>query len=364
MTREWMSAMKSVPTNWLLETDNPPVRFFTMKDLLEYKSTDSELVQAREILGKYRVTQTMLGKQNPDGSWESKDEPYLPKYKSSYWQVMLLGMFGMNRSNSQIENAVNHILDFQHEEGGFVEFMEKGARKEYEFVRKRNLAKKKVTPSFEEWAPAKIREMELSCLTGNVALALIRLGYSEHRAMGDALKWLVEIQNDDGGWLCPYWGAHKNDKHGCFMGTITPLDAFSETPKKQLNSSMRRAIKRGGEFLLMHRLYKSDHNEFRVIREQWLRLTFPQFFYDIVRGLSVVTKLGYEKDIRIDDALGVIMNKRRTSGEWPLERTLSGRLHGSIERKGKPSKWITLEILRVIKRVVQARGHLELSVLD
>ena len=127
---------------------------------------------------------------------------------------------------------------------------------------------------------------------------------------------------------------------------------------------MRRAIKRGGEFLLMHRLYKSDHNEFRVIREQWLRLTFPQFFYDIVRGLSVVTKLGYEKDIRIDDALGVIMNKRRTSGEWPLERTLSGRLHGSIERKGKPSKWITLEILRVIKRVVQARGHLELSVLD
>jgi hypothetical protein len=364
MTREWMSALKSVPIDWLLESGNPPVRFFTMRNLLEYKSSDSDLIQVRETLGNYKVTQTILNNQNPDGSWESKDEPYLPKYKSSYWQVMLLGMFGMNREEPQLESAVNHLLNFQHGEGGFVEFMEKGARREYEFVRKRNLAKKKTTPSFEEWAPAKIREMELSCLTGNVALALIRLGYSEHQAVGDALQWLVEIQNVDGGWLCPYWGAHKNDKHGCFMGTITPLDAFAETPKKHLNSSMKKAIKRGVEFLLMHRLYRSDHHEFKVIHEQWLMLTFPQFFYDIVRGLSVVTKLGYAKDSRIDDALDVILNKRLASGGWPLERTHLGRLHGNIEAKGKPSKWVTLEVLRNIKRVVQTRGHLELNVLD
>ncbi|MFW9964929.1 MAG: hypothetical protein ACFFCX_15270 [Candidatus Sifarchaeia archaeon] len=364
MTREWMSALKSVPIDWLLESDNPPVRFFTMRDLLEYKSNDSELIQAQETLGEYKVTQTILGKQKPNGFWESENEPYLPKYTSSYWQIMLLGMFGMTREKPQIEKAVNHLLAFQHEEGGFVEFMKKGAMKEYELIRKRNLAKKKVTPSLEEWAPAKIREMELSCLTGNVALALNRLGYSEHQAVDDALRWLVEIQNVDGGWLCPYWGAHKNDKHGCFMGTITPLDAFSETPKKLLNANMRKAIERGIEFLLMHRLYRSDHHEFRVIREQWLMLTFPQFFYDIVRGLAVVTKLGHAKDFRIDDALEVIMNKRFASGEWPLERTSQGRLHGTIEQKNKPSKWITLEILRVIKRVVQHRGHLDLLIFD
>nr|KXH72187.1 MAG: hypothetical protein AM325_01560 [Candidatus Thorarchaeota archaeon SMTZ1-45] len=364
MTSDWMSALKSVPIDWLLEADNQPVRFFTMRDLLEYKSNDSELIEARQNLGRYRVTQNILSKQKPEGFWESKDEPYLPKYKSSFWQVMLLGMFGMDRSNPQIGEAVGHLLDFQHEDGGFVEFMERGAKKEYELVRKRNLARRKVTPSFEEWAPAKIRESELSCLTGNVALALIRLGYSEHRAIDDALAWLVEIQNIDGGWLCPYWGAHKNDKHGCFMGTITPLDAFSETPKKHRSIGIRRAIKRGVEFILMHRLYKSDHHDFRIINKQWLMLTFPQFFYDIVRGLAVVTKLGFEKDSRIDDALDVIMNKQLASGEWVLERTLSGRLYGSIEHKGKPSKWITLEILRIIKQVVQSRGHFELQILD
>ncbi len=363
MKNDWLSALKSVPMDWLLEKDNPPVRFFTMRDLLDYKSSDSELIEARNSLGNYRVTQTILGKQNLEGFWESKVEPYLPKYKSSYWQVMLLGMFGMSRSNPQIECAVSHLLEFQHDDGGFVEFMERGARKEYEFVRKRNFAKMKVMPSFEEWAPAKIRETELSCLTGNITLALIRLGFSKNQAISDALEWLVEIQNVDGGWLCPYWGAHKKDTHGCFMGTITPLDAFSETPERCLNSRMKKAIERGVEFLLMHRLYRSDHHEFRVIQKQWLMLTFPQFFYDIVRGLAVVTKLGYARDTRIDDALDVIMKKRLASGQWPLDRTFSGRLYGSIEPKGKPSKWVTLEILRVIKRVVQARGHLELNIL-
>ncbi len=355
-----MSALKMVPIEWLLEGNNQPVKYFTMRDLLDYRANDSELIAARESIENYKPVQKILQKQNPGGSWMSRDKPYLPKYKSSYWQVMLLGMLGMNHSNMQVQHAIEHLLTFQHPEGGFVEFMEKGARKEYDIVRKRNLAKNKEVSSFEEWAPAKIREMQLSCLTGNVALALMRLGYSEHKSVNESLKWLVEIQNVDGGWLCPYWGAHKKDKHGCFMGTITPLDAFSEMPKKLLTSKMMKTMKRGVEFLLMHRLYKSDHHAFKTINEYWLLLMFPQFFYDILRGLSVVTKLGYTLDSRIDDALANIMNKRLSTGEWPVERTHSGAMHVTTERKGLPSKWITLEVLRVLKRVIQARGQLEL----
>jgi hypothetical protein len=358
---DWMSSFKAIPIEWLLGKDNPPVKYFTMRDLLDYKSTDSELLEAREKIIEYKVTQRILDRQDPDGSWESKNQPYLPKYKSSYWQVMFLAMFGLEHTNQQVERAVDHILKFQYREGGFVEFMEEGAKREYEYLSKRDLKHKKTYPPVEEWVNARIREMELSCLTGNMALALIRLGYSDHSVVRNALKWLVEIQNTDGGWLCPYWGAHKDDKHGCFMGTITPLDAFSEAPKKLLNASAKRAIKHGAEFLLMHRLYKADHHDFRPIKRQWLVLTFPEFFYDILRGLSVVTKLGYAQDDRIDDALGVIMSKRLSTGEWPVERDYAGTMYGVIERKGRASKWITLEVLRVLKRVIQTRGHLELT---
>jgi len=59
---------------------------------------------------------------------------------------------------------------------------------------------------------------------------------------------------------------------------------------------MEAAIEQGAEFLLMHRLFKADHHNFQVINESWLKLGFPQFFYDILRGLQVVTKLGYAED--------------------------------------------------------------------
>jgi hypothetical protein len=72
-----------------------------------------------------------------------------------------------------------------------------------------------------------------------------------------ALEWLVNVQNQDGGWLCPYWKAHIKDVHGCFMGTITPLDAFSQVATELGNPEMNTAIERGVEFLLMHRLFRA-----------------------------------------------------------------------------------------------------------
>jgi hypothetical protein len=62
--------------------------------------------------------------------------------------------------------------------------------------------------------------------------AMLRAGYLEDPRLSKALDWLLKVQNIDGGWLCPYWKAHVNDKHSCFMGIIAPLDAFSENAKK------------------------------------------------------------------------------------------------------------------------------------
>jgi len=352
-----MSSIESVPLDWLLEDNNPPVRYFTMRNLLDYPKNDSELVQAKERLENYKPIQKIFENQHSEGYWESRDTPYLPKYKASYWQLMLLGMFGLGKNDPRVELAFNHIRRFQHDEGGFSEYMETGARRDYDYLRNRSLKRRKDYPIFAKWASEKIREMQLSCLTGNMSLALIRLGYREHIVVKKALQWLVKVQNGDGGWLCPYWGAHKDDTHGCFMGTITPLDAFSEIPERQRNRQMKDTIRQGTEFLLMHRLYKADHHNLEVIDNRWLKLCFPQFFYDILRGLDVVTKLGYTSDDRIDDALSVILRKRNELGQWNTECSYTGRVHGTIEQKDRPSKWITLTALKVLKRVIQKRGE-------
>lgn len=141
------------------------------------------------------------------------------------------------------------------------------------------------------------------------------------------------------------------------MGTITPLDAFSEVPTELKAPEMITAIEKGVEFLLMHRLYKADHHGYRTINKSWLKLGFPWFFYDILRGLSVVTKLGYTRDERINDALEILLQKQNAEGKWILEDTPSGRMHTNLEPKGKPSKWITLQALKVIKRVYQDKAR-------
>lgn len=356
LVQSWKSILEADPVDWLLERENPSVRYFTLRDILDYSDKDREVVEAKAAIRHDEKVSRIFRRQKPDGYWESAEQPYQPKYRSSYWQIMILGQLGLDKGDQRVRKACEHIFQFQLEDGGFTTFKGEGGRREYLWARNRALKRGIKPPSIESWMEEKMHEYEMSCLTGNVAAALIRLGYANDDRVRAALKWLVEIQNDDGGWLCPYWKAHIRDKHGCFMGTITPLDAFSELHAKRRTSEMETAIEKGVEFLLMHRLFKADHHGFRVIKEAWLKLSFPWFFYSILRGLSVVTKLGYAKDRRIDDALEILLRKQNPEGKWILESTPSGRMQTDLEQEGKPSKWITLNALRVIRRVYQNRN--------
>jgi hypothetical protein len=186
---------------------------------------------------------------------------------------------------------------------------------------------------------------------------MLRVGYCGDARLTKALDWLVKIQNADGGWLCPYWKAHVKDTHGCFYGTICPLEALSEVPQSERSLEVKLAIERGAEFLLMHRLYKADHHGFKVIKGPWARFGFPWFHgYDVLRGLSVLTKLGYIDDDRLVDAVTLVIQKRQPDGKWLLETAPTGRMQANIEAAGKPSKWITLDALRVLKRLQKTRN--------
>jgi len=340
------------PIKWLLEKENPPVRYFTLRDILGRGETDSEMKEARAAIATYKVFEKMLSKLKPKGYWEDPDSPYLPKYKSTYWQIMILGQLGMDKSHERVQRACEFVLSLQLDEGGFSAYTRKTALTEYDWMRSRAVLKEKLPPDSKSWAQSVVIEHEYSCLTGNVCAALLRMGYAKDARLKKALNWLVKIQNRDGGWLCPHWKAHVRDKHGCFYGTICPLEAFSEVPEETRTPEMRQAIAKGAEFLLMHRLYKADHHGFKVINRHWLKFSFPWFYgYSVLRGLSVLTKLGYTKDERLKDAFELLLQKRRPDGTWLLENAPNGRMQANIETIGKPSKWITLNALRVLKRL-------------
>jgi len=357
----WQRILSKSLIEWLLETENPSVRYFTLRDLLDKGETDSEVKEAKAAIPDSRVVTKILSKQQFKGHWEDKENPYHPKYKSTYWQIMTLGQLGMDKTNKRVQKACEFVFNLQSAEGGFSSYTRKRALQEYEWMRTRTALKEKLQSEPETWAQSLVTEHQYSCLTGNVCAAMLRMGYGTDARLKKALAWLVKIQNRDGGWLCPYWKAHIRDTHGCFYGTICPVEAFSEVPESERPSDMKRAIEKGAEFLLMHRLFKADHHNYKIINRQWLKFSFPWFYgYHILRGLSVVTKLGYIDDERLTDAVKLMIHKRRPEGRWLLENAPTGRMQANIETVGKPSKWITLNALRVLKHLHETNNkHLK-----
>ena len=345
---EWTSILKTSPIEWLLEEANPSVRYFTLRDILDKKEDDPQVLTAKRLIPESPVVKKILRKQNREGYWEEPANLYHPKYKSSYWQIMTLGQLGMDKADERVRKACEYIFQFQSADGGFSSYTQDGALKEHAWLSRNG---KKLPPP-QEYAASIVHEHEYSCLTGNMAAALIRIGYKNDTRVQKALEWLVKIQNVDGGWLCPYWRAHIKDKHGCFFGTICPLEAFSVVNKEVLTPKMKETIEKGAQFLLMHRLFKADHHGLKIINKYWLTLSFPMFIsHNILRGLDVLTKLGYVMDERLTDAVEALLQKRQKDGTWILESSPTGRMQANIEPKGKPSKWITLIALRTLKRL-------------
>ena len=102
------------------------------------------------------------------------------------------------------------------------------------------------------------------------------------------------------------------------------------------------------------------------------------YYYDVLHGLRILTRLGYGDDERTRDATYLIMSKKRPDGKWVLEcdwfrepgsttrwltpkasakspsatdpwgNSLEGGKKYELELVGKPSKWITLNCYRAL----------------
>jgi hypothetical protein len=70
---------------------------------------------------------------------------------------------------------------------------------------------------------------------------------------------------------------------------------------------------------------------------------------DVLEILGILTRLGI-RDRRMQEAVDLVVSKQDENGRWMLERSFNGRFQVNIEQKGKPSKWVTLNALGVLKR--------------
>jgi hypothetical protein len=192
----WKSILKADPTTWLLEEDNPSVRYFTLTEILDKPISDSEVKEAKNAIMKIGIAPRILAKQMNDGYWETPTAFYTAKYRGTAWQLMILAELGADGRDSRISKACEFILaNSQNPESS----------------------------GFSIWLSVKTgggrRSGVIPCLTGNMVWSLIRLGYLEDSRVQRGINWITTYQRfDDGikeapkGW--PYdkyaicWGKH------------------------------------------------------------------------------------------------------------------------------------------------------------
>jgi len=115
--------------------------------------------------------------------------------------------------------------------------------------------------------------------------------------------------------------------------------------------AFRDAEARALEFVLAHRLYRSDRTG-EVITDRFTHLTYPwHWHYTVLRGLDYLRLTPGIDDERVDDAIELLRGRRKQNGRWPLQKRIPGTLLVEMEKPGGESRWNTLRALRVLRRV-------------
>ncbi len=328
---DWKSKLNADATDWLLEENNPSVRYFTLTQLLDKPQTEAEVKEAKKAIMKVGIVPKILAKQNSDGTWETPTAFYTAKYKGTSWQLIILAELGADPTDDRVRKACEFILENSqhHESHGF-------------------------SMAHAEKTGGGRQSGVIPCLTGNMVYSLIRLGYLEDTRVQGGISWITTYQRFDDGEGAPKGWPYDRyvmcfGKHSCHMGAAKALKALAEIPPEKRNEKTQETIKKGVEYFLKHHIYKRSHDLRKPSKPGWLKFGFPHMYQDdALEVLGILTKLGV-RDERMQEAVDLVVSKQDELGRWKLESNFNGRYQTNIERKGEPSKWVTLKALKALK---------------
>ena len=230
----WKNQLRSDSTAWLLESENPGVRYLAMRDLLDLSPDDKELKSARRSAHKEGPIAHILSKMDEDGFWMRPGTGYGPKYKSTVWALILLAQLGGSvKEDKRIKLACKYYLDHALSPGGQLSAMTNNS------------------PSGTA-----------DCLQGNMLWSLTELGYEDKR-MDVAYEWMARTVTGEGvapmkdkhaevryfaGKCGPTFACGANNKLPCAWGGVKVLLALSKLPVEKRSDLIGRAISHGVDF--------------------------------------------------------------------------------------------------------------------
>jgi hypothetical protein len=322
----WRTRLNADPLPWLLEPDNPSVRCFALRDLLDRPATDADLRAARAAIMDSEPVRAILAARHADGYWVKPGPGYSPKYTSTVWQVMFLADLAADAADERVRQSCEYLLAHAQASSGGLSLTT---------------------------APSGV----LHCLNGNLTYALLTLGLPpDDDRIQRALDWQAKaILGEDAtfyasGTTGPDFECVANWKLPCAWGAIKALKAFALLPPEARSPRIQRAVDAAVEFMFSRDLARADYPYQERISSDWFKFGYPlSYTSDILEALEALAGLGHARDPRLANAIEFVLSKQDGQGRWKLEHTINRKMWVDIEQRGKPSKWVTLRALRVLK---------------
>jgi hypothetical protein len=341
--------------DWLLDEENPPVRYLTLARLLGRSERAREVRAARARLGDYGPTRKILAAR--ERFWGGGEKLY-QKYRGGYWQLVFLGEFLAPREAPGVEEGVEHVLGHQGPRGpvaglpwwgihclnanllramvalGFGD--DPRVRAGLEHVAGEIVGAGGVPCFIIDWSLYDTCHMSLpKALLAMTALPPAARSPAIEQAAGICVERLLERE------VSKYVSPRTDEWYAHVRSSPDIPSSISTKPEKRL-----RIVGAKGEFL-------ARRGGLGALKEKagWRRFGFPLHYNsDTLEAMRALVEAGAPRRTpRVARALDAILERRLPDGRWRLDFSWNGKMIADVEAKGRPSRWITFHALRVLQ---------------
>jgi hypothetical protein len=296
--------------NWLLEPENPSLRYRTLVELLGKSPDDKEAIECREQIAEYTPVKDLFSKMHPDGYWLQRkpstgkmvgDGAEYGAFGTTHYCLSYLAELGMDRTYAQVAKAADLYLDLQKKDGDFYG--------------------------------------HFSCLLGLNIRTFTMLGYGGDPRVRKSIDLLLSTDRPDGGYLCDI----HEDKYktrpvkSCIRGSVKSLLAFSHHPGCWGHERVRRLI---DYFLLRGGIFKRSKPD-ELINKDMERSSFPiTWRANVFEVLLALSRMGYGRRVELERAWSLLGSKADEDGRYVLDWT-PHQSPWKVGDRNQPNKWVT-----------------------
>jgi hypothetical protein len=300
----WLDGLNGDPIPWLLEPENPSVRYRTLTDLLDRPAEEPEVREAKATIAEQPLVQELFARQHPDGHW-GDDETKPHTAQGTLGVLSILHMLRVEPDARTAAGCDSFLCFCQHESGGF------------------SMVKTRRSGIFP-------------CTTGAHLPFLVTFGLGDDPRVRRAFAFLIEDMSAPDALDCGRY-QHRD----CLWGAIAALNGLAVLPADMRSAQSEQVVERLADALL-----DADY-DFAGEHKRWLTFGVPRA-WDLLSALRALAIHGYAQDPPFIPLLERFLSRQDEQGRWPcgsVSRTWP------LEKRNRPSKWVTLDALQLLKVV-------------